>query len=448
MKFNKFTAALIGLGVLSLASVAQASNPVVYLAGASALRSTLFSAATTPGVIFDAGHAGAVVSPAPNNTSTSTYIVFEGPINGTTVDIDIFWTGAEAGVADVAGNTLTQTLNNSALGSGGVGTYNVPGIPGTFLTQSSGWTTTSPLSGIPGAPATADLALDDTSQAVSLTPKALYNLKDYGALAVVPFSFLKGYQKTPDATWTNIVNVTTAQINQVYSGPIPANYVSGNPADANGDQVAITGRNLSSGTRVNALLTSQYGVTTTVDQWAYEVNYNTPGLLAAGTSYASPGALTEIFNDGFNTSGGAAAQLNFDGSGSGYVLIEPLAVPDAANAHSSPPAGGGAATYLSYNGVYESDSAVENGSYTFWGYEHIFGTVGQSPTSTAGQVGIALSTGGGTGGAIGIPHYLLNIGAGNASGAVGPTYSAQSALIPLSLLQVTRSGDGGFPAPK
>ena len=39
MKFNKFTAALIGLGVLSLASVAQASNPVVYLAGASALRS-------------------------------------------------------------------------------------------------------------------------------------------------------------------------------------------------------------------------------------------------------------------------------------------------------------------------------------------------------------------------------------------------------------------------
>jgi len=437
MKISKFTAALIGLGVISVAGVVQAANPVVYLAGASALRSTLYAAATAPGIIFDAPHAGAVVSAAPNNTSTSTYIVFEGPINGVTVDISVFWTGAEAGVADVAGNTLTQTLNNPNFPAGANGTYPVPGVPGTFLTQSSGWTTTSALSGISGAPATADLALDDTSQAVSLTPKSLFNLKDYGAIAVVPFSFLKGYEKTPDAAWNDVVNVTTAQINQVYSGPIPANYVTGVSADSI-DQVAITGRNLSSGTRVNALLTAQYGVTTPVDHWAYDVNYNTAGVLAAGTSYASPGALTEIGNDGFNSSGTAAAQLNFDGTGSGTVLIEPLAVPDAASSHS--PTAGGASTYLSYNGVYESDSAVENGSYTFWGYEHIFGTVGQSSSSEAGQVGTAIVAG--------IKSYLTSNGSGTATGAVGPTYTAQSSLIPIPLLQITRSGDGGFPAPK
>ena len=128
-------------------------------------------------------------------------------------------------------------------------------------------------------------------------------------------------------------------------------------------------------------------------------------------------------------------------------MIEPLAVPDAASAHTSPPAGGGAATYLPYNGVYESDSAVENGSYSFWGQEHIFGIVGQSPSSEGGQVGIAISRGGGSGGAIGIPRYLINIGAGTATGSVGPAYTAQSALIPESLLQVSRGGDGGFPVP-
>jgi hypothetical protein len=446
MKINKFTSILIGLGIVSLAGAVQA-NTTVYLAGASALRSTLYAAATTPGVIFDTGHAGTIVSSAPNNTATSTYIVFEGPINGVTVDLDIFWTGAEAGVADVAGNRLTQTLNNSALGSGGVGTYPVPGIPGTFLNPnaSPAWSTTNTLAVITGNPnATADLALDDTSQAVSLTPKSLYNLKDYGALAVVPFSFQKGYEKTPDQAWNDLVNVTTAEINQIYNAPASANFITGVSADSS-DSVAITGRNLSSGTRVNALLTAQYGVTKVVDQWAYDVNYNTPGVLGAGTAYANPGALTEIFNDGFNTSGGAAAQLNFDGTGQGVVLIEPLAVPDAASAHTSPPSGGGAATYLSYNGVYESDSAVENGSYTFWGQEHIFGTVGQNNSTVAGTVGSALSGSGPN--AIGIPQYLVNIGAGTASGAVGPTYTAQSALIPETLLQVTKSTDGSFPVP-
>jgi hypothetical protein len=436
MKLNKITSALIGLGIVSLGSVVHASNPVVYLAGASALRSTLYTAATTPGVIFDSGHAGNIVSPSPNNTSTSTYIVFEGPIDGTTVDIDIFWTGAEAGVADVAGNTLTQTLDNPNFPSGANGTYPVPGDPGTFLNPNTTWTTTNTLAQISGAPSTANLALDDTSQAVSLTPKSLYNLKDYGALAIVPFSFLKGYEKTPDQAWNDVNNVTTAELNQIYAGPASANFITGVSSDVS-DNVALTGRNLSSGTRVNALLTTQYGVTAPVDQWAYDVNYNNPGVLAAGTSYSTPGALTEIGNDGFNSSGTAAAQLNFDGTGSGYVLLEPLAVPDAASSHS--PTAGGPSTYLPYNGVYESDSGVINGSYTFWGYEHLFGTVGQSSSSEAGEVGSAIANG--------LQSFLLTNGAGQATGAVGPTYSAQSALIPVSYLQVTRSGDGGFPSP-
>jgi hypothetical protein len=408
------------------------------------LRSTLFTAATTAGVIFDSGHAGSIVSGAPNNTNTSTYIVFEGPINGTIVDIDVFWTGAEAGVADVAGKVIQQTLNNTPFAPNGVGTYNVPGIPAKFLNPNNGWTTTNTLATITGAPSVADLALDDTSQAVSLTSPSQYHLVDYGAIAVVPFSWLKGYEKTPDPAWNDVVNVTTAELNVLYARPQAASFVTGNSADS-GDFIALTGRNLSSGTRVNALLTSQYGVTTPVDQYAYQPLYATAGTLTAGTNYLNAGSLTEIYNDGFNSSGVAAAQLNFDGTGSSVVLVEPLAVPDAAAAYA--PVSGGPATYLSYNGVYESDSAVELGNYPFWGQEHIFGTVGQLSTSEPGQVAIAISTGGGSGHAEGLPAYLLATGAGTASGAVGPTYTAQSALIPESLLQVTKASDGAFPEP-
>jgi hypothetical protein len=214
-------------------------------------------------------------------------------------------------------------------------------------------------------------------------------------------------------------------------------------ASDSSDQAVLTGRNLSSGTRVNALLTAQYGVTTTVDQWAYDVNYNSPGVLAAGTSYGSPGALIEIGNDGFNTAGPAAAQLNFDGTGQGALLIEPLAVPDAVSAtqpsSSITSAGGGPATYLSYNGVYESDSGVITGTYPFWGNEHLFGSVNQSPSGIQGETGLAIANG--------VKSFILTNGSGTATGAVGPTYTPQSSVIPESFLQVSRTGDGGFPSP-
>ena len=331
--------------------------------------------------------------------------------------------------------------------SGGSGTYAVPGIPASFLDPATSYATTNTFASINSGyktESTVDLALDDTSQAVSLTSHTTYPLVDYGALAVVPFSFLKGYEKTPDTVWNHVSNVTTAEINQLYKAPHPASFITGVSTDSV-DYVYITGRNLSSGTRVNALLTAQYGVTTTVDQYAYDVNYNKAGNLAQNSpaNYANTGTLYEIGNDGFNASGTAALQLNYDGTGTGNILVEPLAVPDAAGAAvTAVPSGGvaGAASYLTYNGVWESDANVENGSYTFWGYEHIFGTVGQSNTSAAGKVAAALVSG--------IGSYLTSISAGTSTGAVGPTYTAQSPLIPVSLLQVTRAGDGGFPAPK
>ena len=107
MKINKFTSALIALGVVSLASAAQA-NTVIYLTGSTAARSLVAAALDTPGAVFTGA-----VSVLPSGTTTgANQVVFEGNITGLgTVDIDCSWSGSEAGIANVAGSSITQNVN-------------------------------------------------------------------------------------------------------------------------------------------------------------------------------------------------------------------------------------------------------------------------------------------------------------------------------------------------
>jgi hypothetical protein len=440
MKINKFTSALIALGIVSAASVAQASNPVVYITGSTAARAFFYAAALAPGAIFTGG--GSVVSSGSNTGSGANLIVYEGNISGVgTVDLDCSWTGSEAGIAAVAGQSLHQTLYNPPDSNASVSgtSYVLPGVPPSFLTQASGWLTTSTLP-IAGGVSTPDLSMADTSQAVSQTSKTTYPLVDYGIVGIIPFTFMKGYEATPDTAWNHVVNVTTAEINQIISGPLTANFVTGVGSD-NGDSVAICGRNLGSGTRANFLLNMQYGINTPVDQWAYDISYpsGSPGVLTFGGSYAAGQSLTEVFNDGFDSGGNVAKEMSVDGTGSHVVLVGYLGLSDAASAHApaSPIPSSNVGTYLPFNGNYESDSGVVNGSYSYWGQEHLLGTAGQSPTGTAGETAAAIVSG--------ISSYLTSSGAGNASGAVGPTYSAQSAMIPKGVMQATRGTDSGFP---
>ena len=189
MKINKFTSALVAMGIISLASAAQAANPVIYLTGSTACRATVGNAMVATGQIFDAGSTGVIVSPAPNNSASGSLVVFEGKINGTTVDIDCSWTGSEVARCGVAGQPLTQNVNG--------GTYALPGVPPSFLTQASGWTTTSTLP-IAGGVSTPDLSMADTSQAVSQTPESAYPLTDYGIVGIGNSTVMKGYEATPD----------------------------------------------------------------------------------------------------------------------------------------------------------------------------------------------------------------------------------------------------------
>ena len=144
-----------------------------------------------------------------------------------------------------------------------------------------------------------------------------------------------------------------------------------------------------------------------------------------------------MFNDGFDSGGNVAKELNVDGTGQGVVLVGYLGVSDAAAAAVATSgqisAGGGNATYLPFNGVYESDSGVVNGTYSYWGQEHLLGIPGQSPTSTAGVVATAIING-----------LLANeVASGIQTGDIR-THS-QTAVLAKSLMQVKRSTDVGFP---
>jgi hypothetical protein len=444
MKINKLTAALVAMGVVSLASAyASTSTPVVYLTGSTAARGNIYNAMIASGQIFDAGTSGKIVSAAPNNAAGSSYIVFEGLINGQLVDIDCSWTGSEAGIAAVANQPLQQNVNG--------GNYNLPGVPPLFLTQSSGYAVGSQtqLSSIPGAPATPDLSMADTSQAVSQTPESSFPLTDYGRVGIVTFTWMKGYQATPDATYSNLVNVTTAQANQnLLTGDLyNANNYTGVASDA-AEGVAIDGRNFGSGTRANCLVNLQYGIHTPVNQYSFGADYPTatPGVLTfgdpanGGPNFGPNQTLVSIGNDGYDGGGGVGESLQVDGSGQGIVVIGYLGIGDAKNAHTagSYVAGkGGSAQYLSYNGVWESDANIINGAYSYWGQEHVLGSIGQSSTSLSGQVAAHIVSG--------LAANLAAAGAGTATGDVR-TNPAQSSLIPVALMQVHRTTDGGFPA--
>ena len=132
---------------------------------------------------------------------------------------------------------------------------------------------------------------------------------------------------------------------------------------------------------------------------------------------------------------------NVDANGSSIVPVGYLGIPDALNAAVAS-SGGGDAVYLKFNGVYESDSAIENGLYDYWGYEHILGAHGQAAGSTQGLTAAAIKAG--------LASWMTATSAGTAANDISTT--VQSGLLPLSLMNVERGAsqnvDSGTPSQK
>lgn len=443
MKIDRFTSLLIILGISSLISVVQA-NTIIYLTGSPIARTNIYAAALMPsGGIFVGG--GMVVSPAPNNTGNANLIVYEGTISNIsgTVDIDCSFNSSEIGIAAVAGMVISQDI---PLDPNGNGVYLFPGQPVTFLTQASGWINAAQLS----AGSSPDLTMTDTSQTVSLTKTNVADLTNYGKIGIVPYTFMKGYEATPDAAWTNLINAPWQALNlDLADGAvINASAFTGSCADS-GDGIAIIGENAASGTRVNTLLNAaQLPVLAHVDQWTWDGNGNgtqsalypihTPGTLTFPGNTAAGQTLVDIGNDGYDSGESVAQTLSVDGTGSGILLIGYVVLSDAQTAIQAAGvngAGSGPAVFLKFDGVYESDCAVINGAYPFWGQEHILGQV--TPSAAAGSVAAAIKSG--------VVNQLTISGAGTATGDVS-TNPQQSPIIPVALMQVSRKTDSGVPS--
>lgn len=390
MKINNLV--LAGALSLGLASIANAQNRV-YLTGSTAFRPALYNAITacfdaSPAVQIAAYKCSAVGTIDPHTAGQMEWV---GNIGGASYIVKANWSGSEAGVSDVAKNTAESFIDD--IGTGGVTAIN---------STSTAAATDSH---------TVDLAMADTSQAVSKTQTPALTGQEVG---IIPFVWVKNAQGHPYHAGTypdydRIVNVTHPQLRVALTGGTLAALITGNASDTN-HYVYVAGRDNNSGTRVNTFCDTGYGVFKLPQQIIITGSDGAPTIQGGATT-----------TTGQSSGGTLATSMSFSGSattadpingGTGWYAIAYLGMYDADTALAS----GADAIALTLNGVTESSTAVEQGQYSFWGNEHIF--------QNANGIGTPATT-----------VYNLLIG-GKISGAVDGTHE-----ISLSAMQATKTTD-------
>lgn len=274
----------------------------------------------------------------------------------------------------------------------------------------------------------------DTSQFVSLTPSpkltgmgTLGGTTDPGRVGVVPFVWAKNKNSTPSGYWSRATNISDAQARQLLAGPIVAALLTGNASDT-ANFVYCVGRNSFSGTHVDCMLSTKIGVSFPPQQFSIGGFPHSSSAFVAG----DPNALDNgsLVNNGYDSGGDVAKALSIDGSCqavdpntglTGWMAIGYVGLDDAITIGGGT---GGAAFFLTLDGVPESDGAIEQGQYNYWNYEHMYGKVGIS--------GVQASFG----------SDLVN-GIQTQLGGSDPT--AHSGGIALSFMQSSKSSDQGDP---
>ncbi len=327
--------AALSLALVNLAGAATTNY--VYMTGSTAARGQVYNTLIDPGAVFTA--APSVVGQSSSTLSKCTYMTFSGTLvgdaSGAITTIKCQWSGSEAGIADLAGSGTEQFLDDSAVsGSSSTGPY-----------------VSSPV----------DLAMADTSVAFSLNPNAPVT----GAfVGVIPFKFI-----LERGSLSTITNVTDAQLRVLLAGGSHASLLTGNPSDAN--YVYISGRDQFSGTRVNCYGIPRYGIggscnQVEIDSTGAMIDQTPPlGVYVGSFGYSSGGSLATQM--GYDLSQATSQDLN-TGTMNHFSVIAYLGYGDANTAKNSP----NFATELSYNGVFESTAAIQEGQYGLWGNEWLY----------------------------------------------------------------------------
>lgn len=364
MKLSPYLAA--GLLAVSIAASAQAQTRI-YITGSTAYRGATTAAINAVlGVSAPSDYTGAT----PGSANAQTWKVPAG--NPTTI-VKTSWSGSNAGVQTVAqaGTTyLVNFLPDSASGSGQPDPRG-GGAAGTFEA------------------AKPDIAMVDNFQSSSIFNGTLTDVNNHtetyakltdAQVGIIPFQWVasKGFPTQTVGSTTVPYSMTPNIAKYLYGSAvgIPLAVLTGSSSH---ETVGLygSGRDTDSGTRVNTFAETGIGVFSLVNQWKPTI---TSGSITSITPYPTVNvngfSTTADGNSGESSGGTLAGYMgnNFDpaaadpfgfGQFTSAFLVGYLGVSDAATAVTA----GGVA--LRWNGVDFSAAAVKEGSYTFWGIEHI-----------------------------------------------------------------------------
>jgi len=359
MKLLKtFAASVLALALVSAAS----AQTTIRITGSTAFRASVYQSILNimaPGFVY--GYSG-------TSLSGSSEAIFTGnTTGGNNVIIKTSFSGSVGGISTLA--------KNLTIGPGGT------------FTGGGGWlvdSTAQSASGTPSvplvfdSPVTADIAMADCYQKSAPSKFHTPVLQD-NTVGVVDFEWVLTAGTAALGTINTSTNLTNAEItDSLVHGTLTLSQLSGNSGDT--ESVQAVGRDSDSGTRIQALACSKNGVGAVLKQYQPLFNGATtptqpppaPGTQITGAAlwpgYTLNTIAYAVGDEGYNGGGSLAGAVKVSHSGSAPTyanwFLSYLGVNDAATITDG--------IVVKFNGTLFSNANVENGSYKYWGNEHLF----------------------------------------------------------------------------
>jgi hypothetical protein len=389
MKIIKFT--LICAAVTMYSGFAFGQTVNVHLTGSTAYRANVYRAIQAilqPGFTLAYDGAGPASETALEGSGHAIFVGTLASASHAPVRIKTSFSGSEAGIQAVGKGTAIAFF---------IDTQPTSVFPGTAGASTAGHTES------------AEIDMADTQQAASnylgpfqgFTYPALTENSN-SPVGVVPFKFY-------GAPATTLTNVTAQQCRALYEnngGSLPLSFFTGNSADLTTTVVA-TGRDNDSGTRATLFAETGIGSRTTANGNAAPFVANTRGDTNEGDVITTAGGAIDHFNvypagtvngialaagdNGYHSGGTLAKALN-NTVPAGTQFIGYASTNDGDPQLSTRPGHPGTGiTELSFNGVtmgggttstydYNTNTNLTGGTYTYWGYEHMY--MGSAATGT------------------------------------------------------------------
>jgi len=262
-----------------------------------------------------------------------------------------------------------------------------------------------------------------------------------GIIGVIPFEWVANNASTFTGMTSQLARTLFAK------GKVHEEQFFGNSTDTN--YVYLLGRDNDSGTRLTTVSESGYGTANAVKQYMPYPSTVTSGY-TVGNAISSAGVtinslqlcptetvdgITLSSPQGGYSSGGSLSKALDSVWPSGSNGVTYLGASDANNAEDIGTSatfdnGAGAAKALTYNGVAATTNNIETGLYTFWGYEHIYYL---ATDANAAEIDAIATTIAGQG----------DITEANIGGISSPATPPLDVSVSLTLMQATRTSDGG-----